>query len=166
MAGRFTGEAGDMRAPARLLIAGLGNPMMADDGFGHAVVERLKRDGVPDGVRVETLAGDVLGLADLWVGETDVWLVDAVSAGSTPGSPLILDHRRLFALPVKVLSTHHVSLSEGLRWLVHGRPEMAEVRFRLYGVEVGSLRPEVGLSPSVAAVVDRLVDSLRVAAST
>ena len=151
--------------PARLVIVGLGNPLMADDGIGHAVVGRFIKSGLPVGVRVEALAGDILGLAALWRGEADVWLVDAVAGDSVAGSLQVLNHRELFDLPADGLSAHQLSLGESLRWLVHGRPEMAAITFRLYGVEAGCLRPRVGLSPVVEEAVDRLVETLRVEAS-
>ena len=151
--------------PARLLIVGLGNPLMGDDGFGQAVVDGFKKSAPPDGVRVEVLAGDILGLADLWKGETDVWLVDAVSGGPIPGSLRVLNHRQLLDLPANGSSAHRLSLSENLRWLLHARPEMAAISFRLYGVEIGTPHPELGLSPEVTAATDRLVETLRVATS-
>jgi hydrogenase maturation protease len=149
---------------ARLLIVGLGNSLMADDGIGHAVVERLKLMGSPRGVRVEALAGDVLGLAELWEGEPDVWIVDAVNGGSPPGSFRLIEHQDLLALPADGQTAHQLNLSESLRWLLHGRPEMAAIRFRLCGIQIGDLRPELGLSPVVDDGVNRLVESLHTAA--
>jgi hydrogenase maturation protease len=147
------------------LIVGLGNPMMADDGVGHAVIERLDRSGPPPGVRVETLAGDVLGLVDLWAGESEVWLVDAVNGGSSAGNLRVIEHEHLLALPAEGLSAHHPSVSESLRWLLHGRPEMAAIRFRLYGIEIGVPLPELGLSPVAEKAADRLADELLAATS-
>jgi hydrogenase maturation protease len=159
----FSVGAGD-REPTSLLIVGLGNPMMADDGIGHAVVERLKQMGSPRGVRVEALAGDVLGLAEVWEGEPDVWVVDAVSGGSPPGSFREFEHQDLLGLPAERQTAHQLSLGESLRWLLHARPEMATIRFRLCGIEIGDLRPEFGLSPVVDDGVNRLVDALHTAA--
>jgi hydrogenase maturation protease len=137
---------------------------MADDGIGHAVVERLIRMGPPRRVRIEALAGDVLGLAEVWKGEPDVWLVDAVSGGSRPGSLRVFRHRDLLALPANGQTAHQLNLVENLRWLLHGRPEMATIRFRLFGIEIGDLRPEVGLSPVVDEGVNSLVEALYTAA--
>jgi len=166
MTGRETGPlSSGTSVPAEILIVGLGNPLMGDDGIGHAVVERLERIGPPPGVRVGALAGDVLGLADLWAGEPNVWLVDAVEGGSTAGCLQVIEDKDLLALPAGDLSIHHLSVSETLRWLLHGRPEMAAIRFRLYGIEIGALWPELGLSSVVEKAVDRLADELLAATS-
>lgn len=154
----------DEPAPARLLIVGLGNPMMGDDGIGQAVVEHLSRIGLPVGVRVKGLAGDVFGLIDLWEGEPDVWFVDAVTVSASAGVIRIFSHGELFALSADSQSIHHMSLSENLRWLLHGRPEMAAVSFRLFGIEVQSLCPEIGLSHVVSDSVNHLAETLLAAA--
>lgn len=153
----------DQPEPARLLIVGLGNPLMADDGIGHAVVDRLMECELPAGIRVHAIDGDVLALEDLWNGERAVWLVDAVSGDSPAGTLRVFEHREVLGLPANSLSTHQLSVGESLRWLLHGKPEMAAVRFRLFGVEVGALRPGQGLSLVVKEPVRRLVDEIRTA---
>jgi hydrogenase maturation protease len=150
---------------ARLLIAGLGNPLMADDGIGHAVVRGLEERELPPEIRLSVIDGDVLALTQLWNGEPAVWLVDAVSGGLPAGTVRVFEHRELLYLPADGISTHHVSLGESLRWLLHGRPEMGGVRFRLYGIEVGVLRPVQGLSQAVEDALGRLADEIFIASA-
>jgi len=164
MAPRRTCADSNPQEPARLLIAGLGNPLMADDGIGHAVVRGLEERDLSPGIRLSTIDGDVLALTELWSGEPAVWLVDAVSGGLSAGTVRIFEHRELLDLPADGFSTHRVSLSEHLRWLLHGWPEIADVKFRLYGIEVGAVRPERGLSPVCETAANRLVDQLQGAA--
>jgi len=151
-----SGEADDRR----LLILGLGNPMMADDGIGHEVVRRLERCTLPKGVRLIAVDGDVLALMDMWQGETAVWLVDAVTSEQPAGSLYVLEHQALLQLPAGGLTTHHPSLSENLRWVLHVRPEMTAITFRLYGVEACVVRPERGLSCTVEEPVAQLVTEI------
>ena len=150
---------------AQLLIVGLGNPLMADDGAGHAVVGRLGHSEQPPGLRLLLIDGDVLGLGQLWTGEAAIWLVDAVIGTSPAGTLHIFEHEDLLRLPAAGQSSHQPSVSESLRWLLHAHPELAEVRFRLYGVEVDGVRPEEGLSPAVEAAADRLAGVIRAAAA-
>lgn len=164
MAPRRTCAHSDQPVPARLLIAGLGNPLMADDGIGRAVVRGLEERELPPGTRLLAIDGDVLGLADLWHGESAVWLVDAVSGGLPAGTARVFEHRELLDLPSDGFSTHHLCLGENLRWLLHGWPEIAAVRFRLYGIEVGAVRTERGLSPVCESAASRLINEIQVAA--
>jgi hydrogenase maturation protease len=151
-------------APARLLIMGLGNSMMADDGIGHAVVEHLGCCDLPKSVRLAAIDDDVLALTRLWKGERAVWIVDAVSSDCPAGTRHLFEHHQLLHLPAGGLSVHHPSVGESLRWIQLARPEMRAVAFRLYGVEVGVVRPEPGLTDAVTESVTRLVGDITFAA--
>jgi hydrogenase maturation protease len=138
--------------------------MMTDDGVGHEVLARLERCELPNGVRLFAVDGDVLALVDVWKGEPEVWLVDAVDSQEPAGTLHIYRHQKLFRLPPGGLSTHHPNLAVSLRWILHARPEMATVEFTLYGVRVGVVRPGRGLTPAVQNSADRLIADISRAA--
>ena len=94
---------------AELLILGLGNPLVGDDGIGAAVVHELLRRGLPEGVRAE-VAHDILQLPSVWKGEREVWVVDAVQRGAEPGSTCLVEHDELLGLTGSHRSAHHLSL--------------------------------------------------------
>ncbi|MCW8983888.1 MAG: hydrogenase maturation protease [Thermoanaerobaculales bacterium] len=164
MAPRRTCANSDQPEPGRLLIAGLGNPLMADDGVGHAVVRGLEECELPPGIRLFAIDGDVLALTHLWNGEPAVWLVDAVSGALPAGTLRVFGHRELLELPAGGVSIHHLSMGESLRWMLHTLPEMAAIEFRLYGVEAGVVRTERRLSRTMDGAVTRLVDEITIAA--
>ena len=131
------------------LVVGFGNPLMGDDGVGAMVIAELEKIGAPHGLRASTLA-DVLYLSSAWRDEARVWMVDAVLCGAAPGTVHRLGHEGVLGNPQRHATVHHLSLAEGLRWIVHGYPAMAGVRFRLWGVEPESVEPVEALSPVVA----------------
>jgi hydrogenase maturation protease len=137
---------------SEILIVGLGNPLMGDDGVGAAVVEELLRRDVPKGAQAR-IAPDILHLPSIWGGEPDVWLVDAVRQDCKPGTIHVLEHSRVFDLKGTHRSAHQLSLPDGLRWLIHTYPGLANARYRLWGVEPKDLSPNPRLSPEVAAAV-------------
>ena len=70
----------------RILVAGVGNVLRGDDGFGPAVVERLS-GALPAGVKlVETGIGGLELLHELMDGCDGLVLVDAVDRGGEPGT--------------------------------------------------------------------------------
>jgi hydrogenase maturation protease len=150
----------DVAADERLLILGLGNPLMADDGIGHEVIARLERRGLPGSVRLVAVDGDVLALLDLWRGEPAVWLVDAISSGRRPGSLHVVEHRDLLGLPAGGQSVHHPNLGESLRWMLHARPEMRAIELRLFGIEVDAVRPTRGLSDASMQSLEPQVEDI------
>ncbi len=150
--------------PARpgsgILIVGFGNPLMADDGAGPDVVRRLAAGPPPAGVRVEDGGSDSLRLPSLWKGEQQVWIVDAVAAGGQGGDVVHLGHEEMLAVPQRHATAHALSLPEALRWIALSYPEMAGVRYRMWGIGVRDLTLRTGLSPVVSAAVDRTVGEI------
>jgi hydrogenase maturation protease len=136
-----------------ILIVGLGNALVGDDGAGPAVIARLREAGLPPGVRSEDGGADALRLPSLWLGEREVWLVDAVKSGSAPGTICRMRHDEVLAVPQRHATAHRLSLAESLRWIALAYPAMASVRYRFWGVEVERLALIEGLSASVAAAV-------------
>ena len=85
---------------SRLLVAGVGNVLRGDDGFGPAVIERL--GDLPPGVEtVETGIGGVALLGELLAGCDGLVLVDAVDRGAAAGT--------LFELAPEVGEAVHVA---------------------------------------------------------
>src|SRR4051812_30116954 len=72
---------------ARILVAGIGNVFMADDGFGVALAERLARRALPEGVEVVDYGIRGMDLAyALGDGWDAVLLLDAAPRGDAPGT--------------------------------------------------------------------------------
>lgn len=77
---------------ARVLVAGVGNIFLTDDGFGVEVVRRLAAEPLPPGARVHDYGIGGIHLAyDLLDGYETLVLVDAVSRGEEPGTVFVLE---------------------------------------------------------------------------
>lgn len=77
----------------RILVAGVGNVLRGDDGFGPAVVQALAAaGGLPAGVRVVEVGIGGIGLVhELMDGYDALVIVDAVERGGAPGSLYVLE---------------------------------------------------------------------------
>ncbi|MCJ7753793.1 MAG: hydrogenase maturation protease [Thermoanaerobaculales bacterium] len=139
-----------------ILAVGLGNPLMADDGFGSAVIGALQEIALPPAVSLSA-APDILSLNSFWRGQATVWLFDAVERGAPPGTLHFVDHDEVMQLRTNTASTHHLDFGGGLRWLLHATPELRGVRFLLWGAEPERVVPLHGLCPRVEAAVGRVV---------
>ena len=75
----------------RILVAGVGNVLRGDDGFGPAVAELLA--GVlPEGAEViETGTGGIALLQEIMAGCTGLILIDAVERGAEPGTVFYIE---------------------------------------------------------------------------
>ncbi len=71
----------------QVLVAGIGNVLFGDDGFGVEVVRRLGAETLPPGVRVVNVGLRPLHLAYELLAPVDLLLlVDAMSCGRAPGT--------------------------------------------------------------------------------
>jgi hydrogenase maturation protease len=78
-------------AVPRILVAGIGNVFLGDDGFGVAVADRLSRSELPAGVDVEDYGIRGMDLAYA-LHEYDVALfVDATPRGQAPGTLYVIE---------------------------------------------------------------------------
>jgi hydrogenase maturation protease len=139
-----------------VLVLGIGNLVMSDDGVGVLVAQRLQREyRFPD--NVEVMDGGTLGLDLLPKLEniTHLILIDAVETGQKPGSCIRLRGEELpIALETKV-SPHQMGLKDLLavsELMGHTPREMV-----LIGIQPGSIEMEIGLTKEVESELDRLV---------
>jgi hydrogenase maturation protease len=84
--------AGPAPPRTRVLVAGIGNVFLADDGFGVEVAALLAREELPAGVEVRDFGIRGLALAyELQEGWDAVVLVDAVPRGGEPGTLYVIE---------------------------------------------------------------------------
>jgi len=142
-----------------LLVLGLGNMLLEDDGVGVAAVGLLEdRYELPEGVRL--LDGGTLGLSLLPHLEDAeaVILVDAIRADGAPGTFVRLDGDEVAPAVATRLSPHQVGVADlldGARWL-----DRYPARVVLLGLVPESMELSVGLSPRVRPALPALVERI------
>ena len=76
----------------RVLVAGMGNDLRQDDGFGIVVVRRFFEEGVQEGVRLYESGIAGIGLVqELMDGYEALVIVDATDRGEEPGTVYLLE---------------------------------------------------------------------------
>jgi hydrogenase maturation protease len=142
-----------------LLVLGLGNLLLADDGLGPAAVARLgERFSPPSEVKV--LDGGTLGLALLGelASARAAVLVDAIAGDAPAGTLVRLDGDEVAPAVVARLSPHQVGVADliGAARLLGREPP----KLILLGLVPQSIELGVGCTPPVAAQLDALVDAV------
>lgn len=148
-------------APTRppVVVLGLGNVLLTDDGLGIAAVHRLGRDWtMPE--TVELLDGGTLGLSLLPYIEnaTHLILVDAVRTGAAPGTLLRVEGEDVGPAVATRLSPHQVGVADLLSGasLIEKRPGTV----LLLGIEPGSLELGVERTPAVEGAMGALLEEV------
>ncbi len=79
-------------AGPKILVAGVGNVLHGDDGFGVELAWRLAKRSLPDGVKViETGIGGMSLVQELMLGYDALLLLDAHEGGGAPGTVRLLE---------------------------------------------------------------------------
>ena len=148
----------------RLLIAGIGNIFLADDGFGVEMAARLRNQSFPSGVRVTDfgIRGFDLAYALMEGYETTI-LVDAYPGEGRPGTLLVVepDLNELNSVGTSpgFIEPHAMNPISVLRMAKSMGAELKHVL--VVGCVPATLGPEegqMGLSEPVVAAVDDAVD--------
>ena len=100
----------------RILIAGIGNILLQDDGLGPQAVARLQSEyEFSEGVELLDIGTPTLDFVDYLRGREVVIIIDALAGGGEPGEILTFDKERLKTfLPGMRLSAHQPCLHETL----------------------------------------------------
>ena len=78
--------------PRKVLVAGVGNVLQGDDGFGVELAWRLARRALPAGVKViETGIGGMSLVQELMQGYDAILVLDAHESGGVPGTLRLLE---------------------------------------------------------------------------
>jgi hydrogenase maturation protease len=138
---------------ARVLVAGVGNVFLGDDGFGVEVVRRLARTPLPDWVRVADYGIRGLHLAyDLAGADHELTiLVDATVRGDEAGTIHVIELDTSKTTETPCLDAHGMQpdvVLNLLAWL-----GAAPGRVLLVGCEPEVLDHRMGLSPVVEQAV-------------
>ena len=144
----------------RILVAGVGNVLNGDDGFGVELAWRLAKRELPPGVKViETGIGGMTLVQELMQGYDAVLLLDAHQSGGPPGTvrvlePTLPDLSGLDAHAVRdyFSDTHYATPMRALSFLEHlGR---LPKRIAVIGCEPLQQQMSLGLSAPVTAALE------------
>lgn len=143
----------------KVLVLGLGNPLMGDDGAGIEALGLFRETyGVPPGA--EIVDGGTLGLhlLDRFDGCSRVLVADAVTCGARPGDVVRLEGEDLDAVFSRCVSPHELGFNDVFAALtLLGR---APERLVVLGIEPARVALGIGLSEPARRALPRLVEAM------
>jgi len=141
----------------KILVAGVGNIFMRDDGFGVAVARHLARCALPSDVQVTDFGIRGIHLAyELTSGGHDLTLlVDATTRGGPPGTIYVLEPSAE-SPPAAVVDAHALTPEAVLT--LAGTFGGEAGRILIVGCEPADTSPGMELSQAVAQAVPKAAD--------
>ncbi len=144
----------------KLLVMGIGNMLLTDDGIGVFAAQKLMEETFPENVTVMEAGTFTQDIFYLFEGYDIVLVLDIVHAKGEPGTIYRLSESDLVDDEKQRLSIHDIDLIDSLNMaeILHGkRPHI-----QILGMEPDDyLTWNVGLSPKVQAKFDDYLNVAR-----
>jgi hydrogenase maturation protease len=139
-----------------ILILGIGNILLRDEGVGVRVIEQMQTMRLPDDV--ELVDGGTAGadLLDVLAERRKVIVIDAVQADCEPGSVLRFTAEDLVQPDGVGMSLHELGLGEALT--MTRQLGCAPEEVIVFGIKPKDLRCGLELSEEIAASVAKVVE--------
>ena len=149
---------------APVLILGLGNILIEDEGVGIAAIEHLQRNYTfPD--EIELVDGGTSGMAllDDIRHRQKLIVLDAVRTGAPAGTLVVLKDENVPAFFRSKISPHQTALADVLAALTLTGDKTSDIT--VIGIVPDSLKTKIGLSATVTsqfrAMIDKVIDELQ-----
>jgi hydrogenase maturation protease len=142
-----------------LLILGVGNLLLSDEGIGVHVAQRMMAMDWPPEVQVVEGGTDGFGLVNIIVQADRMILIDAVKGGGRPGSIYRFDLEDCPPYPdLFKTSVHQISILEviNLTGLIGSTPQTT-----IIGIEPQCLEVGMELSPLIESKIPKVIHMIQ-----
>lgn len=142
-----------------IVLLGVGNILLTDEGFGVHVVNQLREDYVFN-PPITILDGGTMGMELLTYmrGMTKLLLVDAINGGDTPGTVYEFPHEEMNTYFTEAISVHEVGMQDILR--IRALQEDPLEDAVVIGVEPESLELGLDLSETTQVAVKEVKERI------
>lgn len=139
-----------------ILVLGIGNILLRDEGVGVRVIERLQKMRLPD--NVELVDGGTAGadLMDVLAERKKVIVIDAVQADCEPGTVLRFSADVLTSNDRPGVSLHEMGLSEALN--MTKKLGCAPENVVVFGIKPADISCGLELTEQISASIPRVVE--------
>ena len=142
------------KKPKSILIVGVGNILLGDEGIGIHVIKKLERLDLPANVEILDMGVAAFSLIPHIPGREKIIIVDAVKAGGKAGSIYRFSIDEIQKEKDKHLSLHEVSIGDIWSFVQpHTSTEVVVI-----GVEPGQIKWGMELSPSLKEKIPQVVN--------
>ena len=144
------------QARAPVLVMGIGNILLRDEGVGIRVIEAMRGMHLPPGVELVDGATGGLDLIDVIAGRRKLIVIDAAQADAGPGTVFRMRPEDLAPPGEGSIPQHEMGLLETLRAAeALGSPPNEVV---IFGVQPKEVCWGLDLSDELAAVVPQVIE--------
>lgn len=141
----------------KIMVVGIGNPLLKDEGIGVHVANRMLRMNLPAGVEVIDGGTNTYDLVDFFCQADKLIIVDALKAGGEPGTLYRAPLEKLGLAPEEnAVSLHQMHFIEAMHMVVKllgSNPETV-----VFGIEPGDMNWGTELTAAVEEKIPRIIE--------
>ena len=137
------------KLPKNILIVGVGNRLLGDEGVGLHIIDDLLQIPMPPYVNIIDCGCDLLSLMSYLNKPKKIIVIDAIHAGGKPGEIYKFDYSELEITEAKIYSAHQVGVIDSLGLLKQICPSLANSEIILIGIEPKVIELSADLSKEV-----------------
>lgn len=143
-----------------VLIVGVGNTLLRDEGIGIHAVSRLQGLNLPSEVFLLECGTDLLSIEPALAGQHRIIIVDAIQTGDEPGTIHVMREDKFDQVNMAAASVHQMSAVASAKLLKQLYPELVDTEFIFVGIEPSDITVGQQLSPEVEAAMPRLLEEV------
>lgn len=142
--------------PKPILVLGIGNLLLKDEGIGVRVVERMRDMSLP--ADVEIMDGGTMGIDLIYAieGRKKVIVIDAVATDSPPGTLYRFTDKDLEYNSAVLQSAHEINFPSALRSLQFLGNRPGEIIF--IGIKPADMSEGLDLTPAIEEKIPRIIE--------
>lgn len=141
-------------SPAPILVLGVGNILLGDEGIGVRVIESLKECRVPEGVELFDGGTASLELLSIFSDRRKLIIVDAIRGGQEPGAVYRFNFEDLTYQKDFATSLHQIGIIDSLNQakILGCLPQEVVI----IGIEPANIAPGLKLSPEMVSIIPKV----------
>ena len=139
-----------------VLVLGVGNILLSDEGVGVRVIEAMRGMALPDNVELLDVGTGALDIIDIIAHREKVIIIDAVRGGGEPGAVYRFTPNDIAIQSPAPISAHQFDIPGTLNMAVLAGCLPQQIV--IFGIEPKRVDWSLELSPEVAAVIPRVIE--------
>lgn len=143
----------------KLLIAGIGNLLLTDEGIGVHIVQELSRMKLPENVELADIGTASFDLLTFMEGKDKVIIIDALVSDDKPGTLYRLSPDDLISGKRKLLtSLHQFGIPQVLNLLRQKNPK---IKITIFGIVPKDYQTySIELTPELAKALPKIIQQI------
>lgn len=143
-----------------ILIVGVGNILLGDEGIGVHVIRKLQKINLPDNVELLDIGVDSFSLILHASGRKKIIIIDAVKSGSDAGNVYRLSTNEIEREKDKFLSLHQIGIGDILTYLALLQTKAISAEIVIIGIEPSEIKWGIELSPCLKEKMPQIINAI------